>query len=459
MTNIFLFNIILYAIGVMGQANTENQEQVFDPIDYGAVPDGKTICTKAIQEAIDICSGSGGGIVRISGGEFLTGTIFLKSNVHLELSEKSTLLGITDLKQYPKTKTGYRSYTDNYTARSLIFGENLSNISITGEGTIDGQGANFEGNYKKRPYVIRLITCKNVRIEDISFRNSAMWMQHYLACDSVEIRGIHVWNHANKNNDGIDIDGCHQVIIEDCIVDSDDDGICLKSTSERACENVVIRNCTISSHCNAIKCGTESSGGFKNIVIQDCKIQPSKQEDVIYGQRKGLAGIALEIVDGGVMDNVRVSAIQINETSAPIFIRLGNRGRVFKKGQTRPGVGILQNVSISEIIAKGSGDLGCVAAGITGHNIENLSISNIKMSFKGGGIEEDAIRDFPEMPSQYPECTMFTERLPAFGFYFWHVDGLKLNNVELVTEEVDHRNAIIFEEVSDIFIDGKSYIY
>jgi len=435
------------------------QDKIFDPIKYGAVSDGKTINTKAIQEAIDQCSESGGGTVRISDGQYLSGTLFLKDNVHLVIDEGSTLLGSTDLKDYPRTNTKFRSYTDNYTERSFIYGEDLQDISITGKGTIDFQGSGFEGTYKKRPYGIRLITSNNILVEGLTLKNSAMWMQHYLACDSLEIRGITVWNHANKNNDGIDIDGCHHVIIEDCIIDSDDDGICLKSTSERLCEDVVIRNCTVGSHCNGIKCGTESTGGFKNIRIQDCRIVPSKHEKVIYGKGTGLAGIALEIVDGGIMDNVTVSGINISGYMAPVFIRLGNRGRLYKKGQDKPGVGIMQNISLSEIISTGSSNMGCMVAGISGHPIKNLLLSNIKFSFQGGGKAEDGIRQFDEKAAEYPECTMFVERLPAYGIYFWHVNGLILKNVELTTEKADPRNAILFEEVTDILLNGKPFVY
>ena len=226
--------------------------RVYDPADYGAVHDGQTLCTATIQKAIDECSKHGGGVVRLSGGQFLSGTIFMKSGVTLDLSEDSTLLGSTNLNHYPVTIPEFRSYTDNYTVRSLIYGENLTNIAITGKGTIDGQGKYFKGSQKVRPYGIRFITCQNVQVENVTLMNSAMWMQHYLACDNVTIRGIKVWNHRNKNNDGIDIDSCHNVLIKDCVIDSDDDGITLKSTSARACENITIENCVESSHCNAI---------------------------------------------------------------------------------------------------------------------------------------------------------------------------------------------------------------
>ncbi len=450
--------VVLFIFSSIG-GGIRGQEKIYNPENYGAVTDGKTLNTKAIQEAIDQCSEDGGGIVRLSGGQYLSGTLFLKDHVHFEIMEGSTLMGSTDLKDYPKTNPDFKSYTDNYTERSLIYGEDLSDVSITGKGTIDFQGSGFEGSYMKRPYGIRLITSSNILIEGLTLKNSAMWMQHYLACDSLVIRGIEVWNHANKNNDGIDIDGCHHVVIEDCIIDSDDDGICLKSTSERLCEDVIIRNCIVASHCNAIKCGTESTGGFRDIRIEDCRIIPSNQENVIYGKDVGLAGIALEIVDGGIMDNVSVSGIQIKGTMAPVFMRLGDRGRLYKKGQDKPGAGIMQNISLSEIISEGSSNMGCMIAGISDHPIQNLHLSNIKLSFRGGGTTEDGVRQFGEKPSDYPECTMFAERLPAYGFYFWHVNGLILKNVELTTLEVDDRNAILFEEVENILLNGKPFVY
>jgi hypothetical protein len=286
-----------------------------------------------------------------------------------------------------------------------------------------------------------------------------MWMQHYLACDDVTIRNITVWNHCNKNNDGIDIDSCHNVLIENCIIDSDDDAICFKSTASaapRACEGITVRNCTVSSHCNAIKCGTESSGGFKDMKISHCTIKPSAAKTKIYGRPAGKAGIALEIVDGGTMENINVSDIDITGTAAPIFVRLGDRARRFKKDMPRPKVGKLRNVTISDIKASTDSVMGCPIAGLTDHPIENLTLKNISISFPGGGKEEDRTRSFDEKPGNYPSCTMFAARLPAYGLYCWHVEGLKLENVELTTKKTDERSAIVLEDVSNILIDGKA---
>lgn len=434
------------------------KKRVYNPVDYGAVPDGQTLCTVSIQKAIDECAANDGGVVRLSGGKFLSGTIFMKSNITLEIAEGSTLLGSTNLEDYPVNVSAFRSYTEEYTGMSLIYGENLSNIALTGKGTFDGQGKHFNGASKLRPFGIRLIKCVKVTVENITMRNSARWMQHYLACDDVTIRNITVWNHCNKNNDGIDIDGCHNVLIENCKIDSDDDGICFKSTSHRACEGIIVRNCTVSSHGNAIKCGTESNGGFKDIKISHCTIKPSADKSAIHGRVVGLAGIALEIVDGGVMDQVTISDIEIKGTTAPLFVRFSKRIKGSKRSRRYKedtGVGSMRNVTISDIKASTDSDMGCAIVGMTDNPIENLTLKNISISFPGGGKAEDRNRRLIERPG-YPECTMFGERLPAYGLYLWHVKGVTLENIELTARKADKREAMIMENLEGISIDGKA---
>ncbi|MCK4465558.1 MAG: glycoside hydrolase, partial [Bacteroidales bacterium] len=242
--------------------NTLAKKSNYNLLELGAIPDGKTINTEIIQTAINSCFENGGGTVILPAGKYLTGSIFLRSGVCLKLEKGSVLLGSTNINDYKEVKPEYVALRTGGVTRQLIFTENQDNISIVGEGTIDGQGAVFERDIvDPRPYVIQFINCKNIKIEGISMINSAFWMQHYLACDNLQINGIRVYNHCNYNNDGIDIDGCHDVVISDCIIDSDDDGICLKSTSPRSCKNVVINNCVIHSHCNSLKMGTESTGG------------------------------------------------------------------------------------------------------------------------------------------------------------------------------------------------------
>jgi len=417
-------------------------EKLYDVRDYGAKGDGKTLCITAIQKAIDECANAGGGVVYFPPGKFLSGTVYMRSAVTLQLDAGSTLLGSADLKNYPQTVSGFKSYTDNYTDKSLIYGEDLERIAIIGRGIIDGQGGSFKGPYKVRPYIIRFIQCRNVTVKDVTIRNSPMWVQHYLACDDVHISGITVRSLVNANNDGINIDSCERVIISDCNIHSGDDAIVLKSTSARPCRNVVVSNCVLSSRCNVLKMGTESNGGFENIVITGCSIYDTR-----------LAGVALEIVDGGVMDRVVVSNITMNKIGAPIFLRLGNRARPFKKDMGKPGVGIMRNITISNIEATGANATGCAISGLPEAKIENVTFSNIRLSFVGGGTKEDADRSVPEKAEDYPEYSMFG-RLPAYGLYCRHVKGLKLLNVQLQLAKSDQRHGVILEDVEDALIDS-----
>ncbi len=416
-------------------------EQLYDVRDYGAKADGKTLCTTAIQKAIDECSKVGGGTVYLPPGTFLSGTIYFKTGVTIKLAAGCTLLGSTDLKDYPVTVPALRSYTDNYTDKSLVYGENVEQIAIMGQGTIDGQGASFKGPYKVRPYLIRFIQCRNVTVKDVTIKNSPMWVQHYLACDDVRISGITVRSNVNHNNDGIDIDSCHRVIISDCNIDSGDDAIVLKSTTARVCRDVAISNCILSTRCNALKMGTESNGGFQNIAITNC---------VIYNTR--LAGVALEIVDGGVMDRVVISNISMDKIGAPIFLRLGNRARPFRENMETPGMGVMRNITINNIEATGANPTGCSISGLPEAAIENVTLSNMRLSFEGGGTQADASRAIPERPTDYPEYAMFGKLL-AYGFYCRHVKGLELLNVQLQLSKPDRRHALVLEDVEDALVD------
>lgn len=458
------FICIGFLIGVMSVCTAERialaaakgqlARGLFDVRDYGAVGDGKTLNTKAIQAAIDACARAGGGKVYFCNGRFLSGTIYLKSNVTLYIEAGAVLLGSKNLKDYPVTVAAYRSYTDNYTNKSLIYAEKAKNISIMGRGTIDGQGASFKGPYKVRPYMIRIIECKNVMVKDVAIINSPMWVQHYLACEDVTIDGITVHSRVNGNNDGIDIDCCDKVRISNCEISSGDDAIVLKSTSDRVCKNVTITNCVLSSHCNAFKCGTESNGGFQNITLSNC---------VIYDTR--LAGIALELVDGGRFDRVVVSNINMINVRGGIFVRLGNRARPYLsigpggsrgtftplKGAKLPGMGSMRNIIISSIQAVGVGPIGCSITGLPGHPVENVTLENIRINYQGGGSREDTYRQIPENEKKYPEHSMFGT-LPAYGFYVRHAKNVRFHHIDLEFEKQDHRPAMVFDDVKDLEI-------
>lgn len=443
----FLFMIVVF-LSVNGFA--AGKGGFLSVRDNGAIGDGKIMDTRAIQKTIDAVAQGGGGTVYFPSGRYLTGTIVLKDAVTLNLDAGATLLGSKLLQDYPVMKPQIRSYTDNYADRSLIYAENVRDIAITGQGTIDGQGDAYkQKEYMVRPFTIRFVGCENVSVTDVKMQNSAMWMQHYLACTNLVIRGITVNNFVAYNNDGIDIDSCRDVRISDCSIFSDDDGICLKSTTLSPCVNVAITNCVIGSHCNAIKMGTESNGGFKNIAISNCVVRSPQTFNLIGGVKRGLAGIALEVVDGGVMDGVTISNISMEGITSPIFIRLGNRARPYTVNSPKSDIGILRNVLIQDIVGTGASKTGCAITGVAERFIEKVTLKNIQLSFEGGGTLEEASRPVAAKPADYPECTMFGA-LPSYGFFCRNINGLTIDGLRLSYDKIENRPALICDEVNDL---------
>ena len=439
------------------------QGPVYNIENFGAKGDGTTLNTESIQKAINTCHANGGGTVYFPAGRYLSGTIVFKSNVTLSLGAGAVLLGSTKLRHFPEKTPEFRSYTDvNYTNKSLIYAEKVTNIAITGRGVIDGQGeeepyqlGGDPKNYKKRPFMIRMIECENVLVRDITLTHSPMWVQHYLACENVNIDGITIHSNANVNNDGIDIDCCNKVRISDCEINSGDDAIVLKATAPKDCENITITNCILRSHTNAFKCGTESTGGFKNITVSNC---------TIYNVRN--AGIALEMVDGGTMDRVMISNITMVNAKGGIFIRLGDRARPYlaegsgrpnekqyirEKGMDIPDVGSLQNVILSNIIATGLDDVGCSITGVPEQSAENITLENIRLTFQGGGSKELIHRDVPEEVDSYPARRMFG-KLPAYGFYCRHVNNLRFHGVQLDYKTAEARPAFVFDDINGLYL-------
>ena len=427
--------------------------------DFGAKGDGISVDTKEIQKAIDKCSEKGG-TVFFPPGKYLTGSLNLKDNIDIYISSGAIILGSTNLNDYTEHQPELKSYNDAFLRFSLFYAEKVKNISIRGEGVIDGQGSSFKvttkakpDRYKNRPFIIRFVECENIRIENLTLQNSAMWMQQYLACSDLTIRGIKVFNHANQNNDMMDIDGCSNVIISDCIGDTDDDAIVLKSTSLHANENIIINNCIVSSHCNAVKMGTESTGGFKNIAISNIVIKPSREKKPIFGTPGGISGIILATVDGGILEGITISNITISGPQVPICLRLGNRARKYSDEAPAPGVGVFRNVLISNIVANNVDAIGCSITGIPDNYIENVSLENIKITFRGGVRKGDYKTEVQEMVESYPEGTMWGN-LPAYGFYIRHAREIKLTNVSISYKEKDQRPAILLDDTENIKINS-----
>ncbi|MCX5646660.1 MAG: glycosyl hydrolase family 28-related protein [Phycisphaerae bacterium] len=351
-------HLVLFCCLVAGSARAED----VNVLDSGAVPDGTTLSTPAIQKAIDRCASTGGGTVTVPPGRFLTNTVFLKSNVNLHLGQGAVLLGSTD----PKAFT-----------QAVVYANGIENASITGTGTIDGQG--FKKHYPTngpRHNDIRLFRSKKITVQDVTLVNSPSWVFRILESDAVSVRGVRIYSFANENNDGIDIDG-KNITISDCLIDCDDDAICLKSDDPNyLVENVAIANCVIASNCNAIKFGTASRCGFRNVSIGNCVIRrPSEAAQRHWAARipgvtrddTVISGIALEVVDGGAMDQIAITNVSMTGVQTPLFIRLGSRR----------GTGSLRNVIISNITAINESLITSSITGIPGSYVENVAIRNV----------------------------------------------------------------------------------
>lgn len=421
---------------------------VHDITAYGAVADTTRLSTSAIQSAIDACNAAGGGEVLVPAGDWKTGSIFLKSNVTLRLENGATLYGSTDIKDYIPVKTDYVSLRTHTPTIQLIYADKARSVAITGQGTIDGRGAAFpkltwDDEGITRPHLLRFIQCSDITVSGITLRNSGCWMQHYLACDRLKIQGITVYNRNNYNNDALDLDGCHDVVVSDMIADSDDDAITLKSTSPRLCEDITISNCTVSSHCNGIKLGTETNGGFRNIIIRGVTIKPSADQSTqFFGYNGGIghSAISLEIVDGGTMTNVDIADITIRGTQCPIFIRLANRARAYSPDVPVENIGSISGIRLHDILIDDAGPGGSSITGLAGHPVRDVELRDITIRHAGGQPETPVPTD--EKAADYPESTMWGI-LPAQGFWLNHTDGVRISNLRVIPATPDARPAIL----------------
>jgi polygalacturonase len=433
--------VFISQIGIASEINVR---------DLGAKGDGKTLDTKAIQAAVDKCAQTGGKVM-LSKGTFLTGTIYLKSNVTLVVEKGAVMLGSLNLEDYPVNEFGFNNLNAFRVNRALIYASGMTNIGIEGGGIIDGQGGSFVKALKLvRPFLLWFKECKGVNVEKVELRNSAMWMQYYVHCEDVRISDIKVFNHGNSNNDMLDIDGCRNVIIDGVIGDSDDDGITFKSMDTCISENIIVSNCIMGSHCNGLKFGTETTGGFRNVTITNCVIRSSVVDSVDSGTREGTSGISLEIVDGGIMENINISNIVIDGPRVSLFVRLGNRARKYYSEAPPPPIGQIKNIQISNIIARSSRSImGLAILGIPGGMIENITLSNIKLTLTGGGTEEDARFLVPENADRYPDASEFGGfgRFSACGLYARHVKGLVLSGLNFELLDNDARPLMYFDDV------------
>lgn len=448
--------------------------QDYNILDFGAKPDGKTVSTAAIQAAVDAANKNGSGRVIVPKGQFVTGAINLKSGAELHLEKEAILLGSINPAHYFKIKRW----------KALIIADHEKNIAVTGNGVIDGRGRqlalhidslfyagkidsvhyNFverRPKYYLRPQLIEFVDCSNIQVRNVTLKNAACWVQTHHGCDNIVIDSVRIDSDAYWNNDGIDIQDCRNVRITNCYVNAADDGICLKShhSTDKICENIYIANCTVRSSASAIKFGTRSHVGFKNVTIKNIKVFDTFR-----------SAIAIECVDGGMLENVLIDSVEAINTGNAIFIKLGKR-------HTKT-VGTLKNVTIKNVKAEVAFErpdykyemrgpalpffhntFPSSITGIPGHSVENVVLENIEISYPGRGNNGLANRPIsrldaiPENASDYPEFSMFGE-LPAWGFYVRHMDGLVMKNIKLSIESPDYRPVMVFDDVQNLVIDS-----
>ncbi len=449
--NHYLF--ITLCLGLFYSCQVRENSEVVNVRDFGAKGDGTTNDQKAIQAAINSLSDAGGTVVFDEGG-FLTGQIKLVDNLTIEIKPTAKILGIqSDAEEhYPHgiIKTEFRNRMEEDCQRRLIYGDHVKNITITGGGKIDGQGS-FEpwmnvkelGTEKDRPSILAFVGSENITVSDIAMVNPACWTQVYIESKNVTVRNITVHTgNLTPNRDGIDIVDCHNVLIEDCLIQSEDDGICFKSGSEFGVKDVVVRNCVIDKlnvpAGNCFKLGTDGLGSFMDFEISGLTLKNAFQN----------SAIAIESMDGAVIYNLGFRDIEIENCGQAFFVLLADRKRTVPGRLKR--IGAISNVSFKDI--KGSGftqQYPSIISGIPGHNIQNISFENVDLILKGG-IQTTG-QSVMEYDGKYPEGSKFGVT-NAYAYFVRHVDQVSFNNCTTKTDQADARPWLAQEDVRKIII-------
>ncbi len=455
--------------------------------EFGAVADGQTLCTVAVQKAVDFCHENGGGIVEFGAGRYVLSTIFLKSNVHIVIPQDTQILGSLNFYDYAQQEEiDYPIYQDashTYFDLSMFVGRNCENVSITGGGKIDMRsvwdedGVRGEAIKHRGPKCVALKECQNVEIANLEMVNVSDLAVDFAGCGNVDIYGLKLRVYI----DGISPDNSKHVRIHDCDVETGDDGIVFKTsyTLNRIdiCKDIKVWNCRVKSRCSALKFGTETNGGFEDIEIENVEIRDTR-----------ITGIAIESVDGAVVDGVHIKNVKMKNVNAPLFIHIGRRMR----GPEGRAIGKIKNITLENITAEGpyepyeimawnyfsykDGDtyqypwifgkaesfddthsgntaesdwqMTSNVCGLPESVLENITLRNVHLKLDGG--VQTYNREVPEDAQDYPEVYVYGRILPAKGIYFRHIEGLTLENVSVETYRDDKREDFVFDSVQGL---------
>jgi hypothetical protein len=439
--------------------------RVYNILDFGAKGDGRTLNTRALQDAIDACHKDQGGTVLVPAGVFVIGTVEIKSNVTLHIAAQGKLLGSADGKQYHAADAiplhGDSTLVDGNVG--LIFAVNAENVTIEGPGAIDGQGLQFRSPSRgvpppsgrggaDRPYHLLFHRCRNLRVRDLNLVASAFHSIRVIQSSFVWMDALRIHNRVNANNDGFHFISCENVHVANCDILAQDDACALFGT----CRNVTVANCTFSTRWSVFRFG---GGNPENVTVSNCVIHHT------YG-----CPIKMQFGPGSRAQNLLFSNLVMQDVTGPISINLNNRARG-DSAAAATEKGFLRNIAFQNIratvVAEGRqyddipfpqnyrpGETRqCIVLNAIGDAvIEDVSFSDVRITYAGGGTAEEAAREVPQVAGEYFEIGT----PPAYAVYARNVRGLNLHNVKFDVESPDLRPAIVLDHVSDAALDGVS---
>lgn len=441
------------------------RNHIYDVAAYGAKGDGISKDTAAIQRAIDECHSNGGGTVLLAGGSFLSGGLYLKSNVMLEVAASAVLKASGEIADYGEDVHHNRYRNEEALDRCFLYAEDADNIGIRGFGLIDGNAEAFpnEGSIY-RPMLIRFLRCSHICVENIRLHNAAAWTTAFLDSSDIRVRGVDIQNQRRYNGDGLDFDGCRHVFVTDCRILGTDDNLCLQASSkEYPMENVHISNCEFTSLCAGVRIGLKSIGDISNVVIENCTFHNVWRE-----------GIKIECTEGGSISDIVVRGITMKNVSRPVWIMLNNRFEPEDWGSSKellqmPSIGTLCNVLISDMVITDGSEMksthyrfhddimgsprfgGMRIDAQEKHPIENVMIRDVIYTAVGGVKLEEIPKEYPEVLDRLenPDAVSSENYYPDWSRAVYldcrNVRNLILENWIVRSIEPDEREGVIVE--------------